>query len=138
MTTNVLIITDALRLLGVLAETETPTAEQGEHALRVLNRMVESWTEDGVNLGWFEQSLTTATAPLPKWSEKGVVSKLAQDLQATYPSSSLQAWVMDDSLNGYGLILRKAIHESMVPQDMSSMPLGNGLFQQSSNILTDD
>lgn len=136
MTTNVEIITDALRLLGVVAETQTASAEQGDVGLRRLNQMIEAWTEDGIELGWFAQSSTVDTAPLPSWAEKGVTSKLAQDLQAIYPSTGLAPWVFDDSLNGFGTILRKAMIEGMRTQSMASMPLGEGHVARS-RILTD-
>jgi hypothetical protein len=135
VTTNVQLIGDSLRLLGVIAETESPSAEQGAHALRVLNRMLEEWTERGINLGWFEQTSTTATAPLPAWAEAGVVSKLAQKLNATYPSAQLAPQVFDDSQNGYGTIARKCMVESMKPANMDTSPLGEG-FRLRSRILT--
>lgn len=123
MSTNNELITDALRLLGVVAEGQSPSPEQAAHALGRLNRMIESWTE--IDLGWFEQTLATADAPLPASTERGVISKLAQDLQATYPSSQSVAWVMDDSKNGYEVILRQAVVEQLKPADMSHLGGGN-------------
>lgn len=124
MTTNVTVIGDSLRLLGVIAETETPSANQGSHALRVLNQMIESWLE--VDLGWFEQTSTADTIPIPKWAELGVTSKLAQALHPTYPAGSLAPEVFDDALNGYGVILREATKAQMQPSDMSHLPTGQG------------
>lgn len=126
MTTNVTIIGDALRLLNVIAEGQSVSAEQGTNSLRTLNQMLEAWTEDGIELGYFAQSLTTDTCPIPAWAERGVTSKLAQALQAVYPASTLVPWVMNDQENGYGMILRKSLIENMKPADMSHMPLGSG------------
>ena len=126
MSTNIQVIGDALKLLGVISKTQTPSAEQGSHALRVLNQMLELWTEEGVQLGYFAQSATTDICPIPAWAEQGVTSKLAQRLRATYPASSLAPEVLDDAQNGYGTILRKSIVESMEPADMSHMPQGSG------------
>jgi hypothetical protein len=137
MATNLAIITDALRLLGVIAENETPSAEQGQHALDRMTRMLESWVEDGVDLGWFEQSSTADTAQVPKWAERGVISKLAQDLQATYPSARLQPWVRDDQQNGYGVILRRTVLQQLKGADMSHMPVGTGNYGYGWNIETD-
>lgn len=136
MTTNITFITDALKLLGVIAETQTASPEQGDVGLRRMNQMLEQWDEDGIKLGWFEQSSTVAEAPLPKWAEKGVTSKLAQDLQPLYPASSLAPWVMDDRLNGYGTIIRKLITESLHGADMSHLPSGSGR-RNNNSILTD-
>jgi hypothetical protein len=126
VSTNVELITDALRLLGVVGENQPVTAEQGETGLRKLNQMLELWTEIDIDLGWFEQSDTTADAPLPKWAEMGVTSKLAQALKPVYPSSSLDAWVTDDSMNGYGIIARKSMVEQMEASSMDHLPMGEG------------
>lgn len=136
MTTNITFITDALKLLGVIAETQTASPEQGDTGLRRFNQMMERLTEDSINLGWFEQTSTTDTAPLPQWAEQGVTSKLAQALQPLYPASSLAPWVFDDAQNGFETILRKCIIEGMRRQDMSHLPLGEGHRPQT-NILTD-
>lgn len=138
MTTNVALITDSLRLLGVISELETPSANQGTHALGRLNRMIESWTEIGIDLGWYKQSSTTGTAPIPEWAEKGVISKLAQDLFATYPSSSLAPWVLNDQENGYSIILRKSMLKQLKPADMRQMPMGEGRFHTGISILNDE
>jgi hypothetical protein len=138
MTTNIAIITDSLRLLGVIAETEAPSAEQGAHALARLNRMLERWTEDGIELGYFAQTLTTADCPIPLWAEEGVISKLAQALKATYPSSSLEPSVFDDSLNGFGTIRRRALLDKLQASDMSHMPMGTGRFGSGYDITTDE
>jgi hypothetical protein len=124
MTTNAVLISDTLKLLGVIGISQTASSAQGSHALRVLNQMMETWDEDGIKLGWFEQTTTVDDAPIPKWAEKGVISKLAQALSATYPASSMQPWVYDDTQNGYDTILR--IHVQPEAADMSHMPLGYG------------
>lgn len=41
-------ISASLRLLGVLAEGETPTAEQAQDALSALNMMIDSWSTEGL------------------------------------------------------------------------------------------
>jgi hypothetical protein len=137
MATNIALITDALRLLGVIAEAESPSAEQGSHALGRLNRMLEQWTEDEIDLGWYEQTDTTADAPIPKWAERGVISKLAQDLRATYPSASLEASVLDDNLNGFGTIQRQSVLSNREPADLSHMPAGSGRYGAGYNISDD-
>lgn len=119
-------MTRSARLLGLISDAETLSAEQGAEFLGHMNMMLEFWTENDIELGWFEQSLTTDAAPLPKWAERGVVSKLAQTMQAVYPSTSLAPWVLDDELNGFGAILRRSILDNVTPSDMSGMPSGSG------------
>lgn len=137
MTTNVTLIGDALKLLGVIGETQTPSPEQGALGLRVANRMLESWTEDLIELGWFEQTLTTDDAPLPKWAELGVVSKLAQALRPYYPASTLEPWVLDDTMNGFQVIQRNMLREQLRGADMSHMAQGTGHVGAGYDITTD-
>lgn len=56
MATNAAIIADALRLLGVLTETQTLSAEQGADGLVTLNDLLEEWSEHGIEVGYFAQS----------------------------------------------------------------------------------
>ena len=44
------IITDALEILGVLGEGESPTADQTTSSQRTLNMMVKAWQGEGLNL----------------------------------------------------------------------------------------
>jgi hypothetical protein len=124
VTTNSTVINDALRLLGVIGEAETANGEQGVKALRALNQMLVRWDEDGIKLGYFEQSSTTDTCPIPAWAEQGVTSKLAQRLMADYPASVPPGWVLSDGENGFGTLLRKSVHESLKSSDMSHLPAG--------------
>lgn len=137
MTTNNTLITRALRLCGVIAETESVSAEQGSECLGRLNMMLNDWAENGKDLGWFTQTDATATAPLPEWAEMGVVSKLAQVLTGVYPASSLQPWVWEDSQNGYSTILRRCIINELTGADMSHMAQGSGHYGSGWNIQTD-
>jgi hypothetical protein len=126
MATNLDLISASLRLCKVLAETEVASAEQGVTALGVLNRMLEAWTENDIELGWYEQSDTAVDAPLPKWAEQGVISKLAQLLSGIYGDSMLAPWVWDNNLNGYGMLARKCMVEGMQPANNDHLPMGSG------------
>lgn len=126
MATNLELISASLRLCKVLSETETASAEQGVTGLAAINRMLESWTENGIELGWYEQSLTADTAPLPKWAERGVISKLAQDQSGIYGDAVLPAWVWNDDENGFGMIRRKVMVEGMEPANNDHLPFGSG------------
>jgi hypothetical protein len=61
--TNLEIITAALRLLGVIAETETPSAEQGATGLAVLNDMLEDWSGREIEVGQWPQTELDAEFP---------------------------------------------------------------------------
>ena len=62
MSTNLQIITDALRSINVIDETETPSAEQGSHCLRQMNQMLAEWAVDGIVLGSGVEEIVGVTA----------------------------------------------------------------------------
>ena len=132
MSTNAEIIGDALGLLNVLAEGESVSAEQGAHALRVLNQMLAAWAADDIAIGYFAQSDTADTCPIPDWAEEGVGGKLALALAAHYrtPPSPFAIAVADE---GYSLILRTLMNQRQVGADLSHLGSGNGRY----DILTD-
>lgn len=133
--TNSELIRDALGLIAVLSEVETPSAEQGAHALRILNQMMEQWEEEGVNLQYHAQTSTADTFPCPPYCEAGVAASLAIRLAPSYGATvSPELGVQADMT--YQTILRKSINKTMEPADLSHLPLGEGRFATDS-ILTD-
>lgn len=115
MTDTITIISDALLELGVINESETPSAEQGSHALRKLNQMLEEWEEAGIKLGWAEQSDTSGTAPLPPYAERGVTLKLTLALASSYGgAASVTPALVAEADDAYGRLLRKAMLGNVV------------------------
>ncbi len=132
MATNVEILRDALGLLGVLRETEQPSAEQGEHALRILNEMLEQWQAEGVRIGQWPQSDLNATSPLASNALPCVKASLAVALSPYYgvplaPTEIVRAERL------YRLLVRDAVNAEIEPADMSHLP---GVYQDW-DILTD-
>jgi len=133
MTTNLTIIGDALRDINVIGEVDPVSPEQGAYCLRRLNQMMEVWKEQDIDLGWFAQTLTTATAPIPDWAELGVTNALSIAISPQYGASiSIElAAVADISV---GAIKRRTMVDLLQGQDMSHMPMGRARRRQ--NILT--
>lgn len=128
MATNLQLIEDALREINVIAETDSASAEQGTHGLRRLNQMMAVLQDAGsVDIGWFEQSGTGDTFPLPIWAELAVTMNLAIAIAPKYGATvSLElATVADKTLT---TLKRKLISESryMDNTDMSHLPEGSG------------
>lgn len=133
------LIADALLDIGVINESETPSAEQGAHALRKLNQMLETWEEEGVRLGWFEQTSTSGDAPLPPYSEKGVTASLAFELAPSYGGAASITPALAKKLEeGMGVINRKAALKNLTPQDTRNMPRAEGQYGSGYNIETDN
>ena len=68
---------DALGLIGVLAEGETPSAEQGVLMLRVYNDMMHSLADQGIELGFNVETSTTGTLVLPEGHRQTIKYLLA-------------------------------------------------------------
>lgn len=136
MTTNLEVISDALRDLNVISEIDTPSAEQGAHGLRKLNEMMEAWTENGIELGYFAQTSATDNCPIPAWAVKGVKTALALEVAPTY-GATISPELAKKYDDGFGMIQRKCIVEGMKPASTSHLPQGTGNRGTGYNILTD-
>lgn len=137
MTTNLTIIEDALRDIDVISEIESASAEQGSFCLRRLNQMMELWKEHDIDIGWFSQSSTADTIPVPDWAELGVISSLAIAIAPTY-SASISLELAAIAEVSAGTILRKSLSEKLTGASMSHLPVGAGKYYRSRrNILTD-
>ena len=137
MSTNLDLTSDALLDLGVINESETPSAEQGSHALRQLNQMLEAWEEEGVRLGWCEQTDTSADAPLYPYALKGVTAALAMELAPSYGgAASVSPALMKKFDDGMAVINRKAALKNLKPLSTAHMSRGEGQ-NQVTDILND-
>lgn len=132
MSTNSAIIEDALNLAGILRESESLSAEQASHGLRVLNQMMAAWAADDVVIGYFEQTSPSAVCPIPDWAEKGVYGQLALDLAATY-KAPIDPAAAKVAMDGYEVILRTLMNQRQVGADLSHLGSGQGRY----DILTD-
>lgn len=127
--TNIQLITDALLEIGVINESETPSAEQGQQALRKLNQMMEALEEEGINLGWHEQPAADIqeTAPLPPYAENGITLKLALALAPSYGgAASVSPTLAADMLEAWAPIERKAALNNLKERRMDNMPSSQG------------
>lgn len=127
MSTNLQVITDALRAINVIDETETPSAEQGAHCLRQMNQMIAEWEVDGVRLGYFAQVSTAASCPVPDWAENGVSMKLALRVAAHF-GAQVPIGTAAAANDGYETILRTVLNQALEGADMSHLPMGSGRF----------
>lgn len=127
MSTNLQIVADALRSIGVIDETETPSAEQGAHCLRQLNQMMALWDAEGVSLGYFAQTSTADTCPIPDWAEAGVCGRLAMRVSPDY-GAQVPLGTAAKADEGYTTILRTVHNLRLKGLDMSYLPAGSAGF----------
>jgi len=135
--TNVEVIDDALKSLNVISEVATASSEQGKYVLTKLNQMMEMWREDGISIGFFPQSVTTDTCPIPDYAELAVISSLSVVIAPKYGATLSQELVavIDRS---YTALLRKSLYEKLDNTDMSHLPIGQGHFGTRYDITTDN
>lgn len=133
--TNVALIEGALRDIGVLAETQAASPEQGAAGIERLNQLLLSLAADTVQLGYFAQRTNDLTndCPIPAWAERGVRSLLALELLSVYPSTTVAPLVQDDERNGVAILRRVGVQQQLRPLDYSQIGLGGGRY----NISTD-
>lgn len=97
------LITDALRLINVIMESETPSAEQQASGIRTLNEMLSTWAADGLRLSYIPVGTVTNTLTVPDGAVKGIKFCLAIDLAATY-GATVSAEVAKGATDGMAVI----------------------------------
>lgn len=96
MATALDIVRRSMRLIGVLAEGEVPTAEQASDALAALQGMIGEWETRGLRLGALVDSTIALSGdlPLPPTHLNAMVFNLAVAIAPEYGrSDALQAVV---------------------------------------------
>ena len=92
MTTALQLITDALQEIGVVADGETPSADQSAHGLRALNRMLGRWSQRRLML----PSLAEVSVPLDG-SASYTIGPTSADVTAARPIRIEMARAVDAS-----------------------------------------
>jgi hypothetical protein len=78
------VVRDALQLINVIGEIDTPSAEQGAHGLRVLNDMMAHWEEDGLDVEYSPGDDLTQPIDVDQSALRAIKANLAVDLAAYY------------------------------------------------------
>ena len=126
--TNLEIINAALRLLGVIAETEDVSAEQGATGLAVMNDMLEDWSGRGIDVGQWPQTALDAEFPGATNIEGVCKANLAVWL-APYYAAPLRPEVAGLAGAGYSRLLREAMLAQLQPASMTHLHPGEGQWE---------
>lgn len=122
--TNLELITDALRQIGLLDENEVPSAEQGQVALRRLNQIMATWAESDLTFpSWFPQTDLSAQCPIPDWAELAVTGALSIAMAAAY-GVTVSEEVAAVAESARAVVLRKRMSQQLQPVDVSHLPAG--------------
>lgn len=123
---NLEVIQDALRLIGVLPEGQTASAEQGEDALRTMNDLLAEWSADGIEVGHFPQVDTTEDFPAGYEVAAAIKYNLAVHLAPQY-GRQVDAIVGTFAGRFYNRLLRDSAISKMKEADTSYLG-GAGRF----------
>jgi hypothetical protein len=116
MITAIDMITDALRLVNVIDENETPSAEQGVSALRTLNQLMRDWEADGIRLGWVTIEELSDELQIRPMDERGIKFNLAVELAGGYGIDPLP-WVAENAHKSYSRLAKGAIQHTEMSLD---------------------
>lgn len=132
---NVLeVVTDALRDIGVIGETDTPSTEQGAAAVRKLNELMASLAEDGIDLGYAPVANTAATMDLPLGAVSTIKAMLSVACKSMY-GAELTAEIAGKAESGYNRLLGQAVSLQIERAQSDTLPLGE-MRRHDSRILT--
>jgi hypothetical protein len=120
---NTDLVKDTLGLIGVLADNDAPSAEQGMLGLRVLNEMMASWTVDSIDVGYYPQDALSADAALPDEQIECVKHNLGV-LLCPYFGREPSPIVVAVASATKSRLLRDAMQNEMVPASMRHIPRG--------------
>lgn len=118
------IVTGSLRAIGIIGETQDPSAEQGASAVTALNDLMASLEEDEIDLGWNPKDTTGDTAALPLGHVETIKALLAVKLASDY-GVDVPAVVALNASSGYKRLLRQGIQAAMQKTRLTNLPRGN-------------
>lgn len=123
--------TAALRLLGILDETESPSAEQGETGRLTLASMMGDLQGDGIDVGFAPVGDVSAETSINRECWQAVTYLLAVHLAPMY-TVAIPDIVAQRAADGLNKLRRIGLYQSMTPVE-SPLPGMGGTY----NILTD-
>lgn len=134
MTGNEL-ITPALRLIGVLQETESASAEQAANGLVTLNDMMADLVTDDVDLGYAQQSDPNAEIGINNENRQALKALLALAFCADYDRAPSTA-VIAMAQSGRNKLLRAGVYQTRQEATMTHIPMGEAYSGSDTSILT--
>jgi hypothetical protein len=118
-------VSDALKILGVISETETPSAEQGADAVVALNDMMMFYLELGYDIGYNPQTGTSDSFTPPAGEREAIKYLLAARLVNQYPSNPMPSTAGIIASEADARWRRKALLGQIV-SIAPAVPLGEG------------
>ncbi len=131
---NLSLVNDALRLIGVLPEGQNASAEQGETALSTVTELVDEWQDDGIVVTWEPNPQLNGECSLVGTELNAVKYALAVKLCPEYGREPPASLVMLAN-NAVNKLIRQQINRALEAVD-TFLPVSEG-NRQYWNIETD-
>jgi hypothetical protein len=125
MTTYSDVIRDALGKIGVLDETEQPSAEQANTGLRALTAMLDDWETRGIDVGFASGSELNDTVSIDDDAIRAVTLSLAVELCPDFEREPPPR-LLNLADNAFRRLLRDAMNDQLPEANMAHMPRGSG------------
>jgi hypothetical protein len=106
------LIGDALQLTGILSEIDSVSAEQGATGTTILNDLMASLEEDGIDLGYAPIPDSNGEVLLPP-GQIGAVKYLLALLLAAHYGVQVQPLIAAIAANGHERLLRQSVISKM-------------------------
>lgn len=124
MTTALTIVNDAFESLAVKTANTDLTDEEVSLAIRILNRMITTWAQAGIDLGYTKISSSSDEMTVPDWTEETIVAQLAVRLAPAFEVEVSLA------LGGLAQVSYKTLETHFIhfsdAQMPNTLPLGAG------------
>ncbi|MBK9497739.1 MAG: hypothetical protein IPO08_25155 [Xanthomonadales bacterium] len=117
------VVRDALQLLNVITEIDTPSAEQGVHGLRILNDMMAHWLEQGLDVEYAPSDSLTEEIDVEKSALRAIKYGLAVELAAYY-RDTLTPVIVEQAQTAWDTLRRNRIE--IPTTDLTHLPSGSG------------
>jgi len=117
------LITGSLRSIGIIGETQNPSAEQGQAATTRLNDLMFQWQEKGVELGWNQKDAAGDPIALPSGLLGGIKAQLAELLANDYGVDA-PPLVLREADDSRTMLNRQALQAAFGRPNLRSLPLG--------------
>ncbi len=136
MATNREIVTDALRMLGVVRSNQQAGADDAALALREMNDLFSDIEGDGIDLGYSPQDNLSDEFPCEDRISASIKPMLALRLVVHFPSQEIPAELPNRALRSELRIYRVGVLANIEEATMENIPLGS--VSVNNSILTDE
>lgn len=125
MSTNRDIVTAALRMLGVVGATQSPSADDAAIGLSEMNDLFAELESDGIDLGYPPQDSLSDQFPLDRNAEAATKALLAMRLVTYFPSQDIPPSLPIQAQDAKDRLFRDSVLENM-EESSTDLPYGTG------------